>query len=126
MEPWGEDGRDLYMTVTMPSIEVGTVGGGTVLAAQGACLEMLGVRGSHPTAPGENARQLSRIICATVLAGELSLMSALAAGHLVKSHLRHNRSTANFGAMPGAAATPNMMSSRALDSFFHTSDALQM
>jgi hydroxymethylglutaryl-CoA reductase (NADPH) len=34
MEPWGVDGRDLYMTVTMPSIEVGTVGGGTVLAAQ--------------------------------------------------------------------------------------------
>ena len=34
MEPWGEDGRDLYMTCTMPSIEVGTVGGGTVLAAQ--------------------------------------------------------------------------------------------
>lgn len=97
MEAWGVDGRDLYMTVTMPSIEVGTVGGGTVLAAQGACLDMLGVKGSHPTSPGENARQLARIICAAVLAGELSLMSALAAGHLVKSHLRHNRSTINMG-----------------------------
>lgn len=96
MEPWGETGRDLYMTVTMPSIEVGTVGGGTILGAQSACLEMLGVKGSHPSNPGENAQQLARIICAAVLAGELSLMSALAAGHLVKSHLRHNRSTANF------------------------------
>ena len=31
----------------------------------------------------------------SVLAGELSLMSALAAGHLVRSHLKHNRSTAS-------------------------------
>merc|ERR1719312_1935385 len=83
--------------------EVGTVGGGTVLAAQSACLEMLGVKGSHPTQPGDNARQLAKIVCATVLAGELSLMSALAAGHLVKSHLRHNRSTAQFGASTSAA-----------------------
>jgi hydroxymethylglutaryl-CoA reductase (NADPH) len=106
MEPWGMDGRDLYITVTMPSIEVGTVGGGTVLAAQGACLEMLGVKGSHPTSPGENARQLARIICATVLAGELSLMSALAAGHLVKSHLRHNRSTVNMGELNCLISSP--------------------
>jgi hydroxymethylglutaryl-CoA reductase (NADPH) len=124
MEPWGEDGRDLYMTCTMPSIEVGTVGGGTVLAAQGACLEMLGVKGSHPTSPGDNARQLARLICATVLAGELSLMSALAAGHLVKSHLRHNRSTANFNCM--ATSSTSNLSSRAIDSYFHGADALQM
>jgi len=45
---------------------------------------------------GDHARQLARIICATVLAGELSLLSALATGHLVKSHLRHNRSTTNL------------------------------
>jgi hydroxymethylglutaryl-CoA reductase len=45
MEPWGEDGRDLYVSCTMPSIEIGTVGGGTVLSPQAACLEMLGVRG---------------------------------------------------------------------------------
>eukprot|EP00088_Acartia_fossae_P025816 TRINITY_DN2659_c0_g1_i1.p1 TRINITY_DN2659_c0_g1~~TRINITY_DN2659_c0_g1_i1.p1 ORF type:complete len:806 (+),score=231.58 TRINITY_DN2659_c0_g1_i1:171-2420(+) len=94
MEPWGRDGEDLYITCTMPSIEVGTVGGGTVLPAQSACLEMLGVKGPHPTNPGENASQLARIVCGAVLAGELSLMSALAAGHLVRSHLRHNRSSA--------------------------------
>jgi len=45
MEPWGEDGTDLYVSCTMPSIEIGTVGGGTVLPPQAACLEMLGVRG---------------------------------------------------------------------------------
>merc|ERR1719486_40151 len=97
MEPWGEKGEDLYITCSMPSIEVGTVGGGTILPAQSACLEMLGVKGPHPSLPGENASQLARIVCGTVLAGELSLMSALAAGHLVRSHLKHNRSTANLG-----------------------------
>ncbi|KAI9885582.1 MAG: hypothetical protein M1823_002641 [Watsoniomyces obsoletus] len=84
---------DLQINVSMPSIEVGTVGGGTVLEPQGAALDMLGVRGPHGTKPGDNARQLARIIAAGVLAGELSLCSALAAGHLVKSHMAHNRST---------------------------------
>lgn len=105
----------------MPSIELGTVGGGTNLAPQQACLQvcalcisafrpahaptniegvpvclcvclqMLGVQGASQDCPGENARQLARVVCATVLAGELSLMAALAAGHLVKSHMTHNR-----------------------------------
>ena len=52
---------------------------------------MLGVQGPNKEAPGENAAQLARVVCGAVLAGELSLMSALAAGHLVKSHLTHNR-----------------------------------
>jgi hydroxymethylglutaryl-CoA reductase (NADPH) len=76
----------------MPSIEVGTLGGGTILEPQSAMLDMLGVRGSHPTNPGDNARKLARIVAAAVLAGELSLCSALAAGHLVRSHMAHNRS----------------------------------
>lgn len=90
MEPYG-DGDDLYISCTMPSLEVGTVGGGTILPGQAACLEMLGVRGSNPEEPGENANKLARVVCGTVLAGELSLMSALAAGDLVKSHLKYNR-----------------------------------
>ena len=76
----------------MPCIEVGTIGGGTILEAQSSMLDLLGVRGSHPTTPGENARRLARIIGAAVLAGELSLCSALAAGHLVRAHMAHNRS----------------------------------
>nr|CAD7438407.1 unnamed protein product [Timema bartmani] len=99
MEPWGETGEDLYISVTMPSIEIGTIGGGTVLPPQGACLEMLGVKGPNIEYPGENANTLARIVCATVLAGELSLMSALTAGHLVKSHLRHNRSSTAVSGM---------------------------
>lgn len=76
----------------MPSIEVGTVGGGTVLAPQASVLEMLGIHGAHATSPGHNARKLARLIVAAVMAGELSLMSALAAGHLIKAHMAHNRS----------------------------------
>lgn len=85
-------GGDLQITVTMPSLEVGTLGGGTILEPQNACLDMLGVKGAHPTKPGDNAQKLARIIAASVLAGELSLMGALAAGHLVASHMQHNRS----------------------------------
>ncbi|ODV69489.1 hypothetical protein HYPBUDRAFT_116506 [Hyphopichia burtonii NRRL Y-1933] len=93
---------DLQISVSMPSIEVGTIGGGTILEPQGAMLEMLGVRGPHPTNPGDNARQLARIVASIVLAAELSLGSALAAGHLVQSHMTHNRSKA-----PNASPAPN-------------------
>lgn len=85
---------DLHISVSMPSIEVGTIGGGTILEAQSSMLELLGVRGPHPTNPGENARQLARIVASIVLAAELSLCSALAAGHLVQSHMQHNRKPA--------------------------------
>ena len=92
---------NLQISVSMPSIEVGTIGGGTILEAQSSMLEMLGVRGAHQTTPGDNARRLARVIAAGVLAGELSLCSALAAGHLVKAHMAHNRST-----VPTRSTTP--------------------
>ncbi|XP_034728225.1 3-hydroxy-3-methylglutaryl-coenzyme A reductase-like [Etheostoma cragini] len=101
MEASGPTGEDLYITCTMPSIELGTVGGGTSLPPQQACLQMLGVQGASQDCPGENARQLARVVCATVLAGELSLMAALSAGHLVKSHMTHNRSKLNLQETPG-------------------------
>lgn len=85
---------DLQISVSMPCLEVGTIGGGTILEPQASMLEMLGIRGPHPTEPGANARALARIVASAVLAGELSLCSALAAGHLVKSHMAHNRSKA--------------------------------
>ncbi|KAF4632563.1 hypothetical protein G7Y89_g5556 [Cudoniella acicularis] len=100
---------NLQISVSMPSIEVGTLGGGTILEPQAAMLDLLGVRGSHPTNPGENARKLARIIAAGVLAGELSLCSALAAGHLVASHMAHNRSapaTRSNTPAPSGSITP--------------------
>nr|XP_039254492.1 3-hydroxy-3-methylglutaryl-coenzyme A reductase 2-like [Styela clava] len=83
----------LLMTCTMPCIEVATCGGGTALDAQRACLNLLGVGGSssQTSKAGHNARKLAQIVCATVLASELSLLSALSAGHLVQSHMKHNR-----------------------------------
>lgn len=84
---------NLQISVTMPSLEVGTIGGGTILEPQAAMLDMLGVKGPHAESPGQNAQQLARIVASGVLAGELSLCAALAAGHLVKSHMAHNRKT---------------------------------
>ncbi|XP_045813682.1 3-hydroxy-3-methylglutaryl-coenzyme A reductase 1-like [Trifolium pratense] len=87
------DGKDLHISVTMPCIEVGTVGGGTQLASQSACLNLLGVKGASKESPGANSRTLATIVAGSVLAGELSLMSAIAAGQLVKSHMKYNRSS---------------------------------
>ncbi|KAK2178713.1 hypothetical protein NP493_532g01007 [Ridgeia piscesae] len=108
MEATGTNNEDLYVSCTMPSIEVGTIGGGTVLPPQAACLEMLGVRGAHKECPGENACKLARVVCATVVASELSLMSALAAGHLVRSHLKHNRSVLNMNPNATPALPPSL------------------
>lgn len=73
--------------------QVGTVGGGTQLASQSACLNLLGVKGDNKDKPGSNSRVLASIVAGSVLAGELSLMSAIAAGQLVKSHMKYNRSS---------------------------------
>lgn len=112
---------NLQISVSMPSIEVGTIGGGTVLEPQSACLDLLGVRGAHPTHPGNNARQLARIVAASVLAGELSLCSALAAGHLVRAHMAHNRS-----AVPTRAPTPISAAVSAATSKGQTIEGLSM
>mmetsp|Transcript_20110 Transcript_20110/g.43661 ORF Transcript_20110/g.43661 Transcript_20110/m.43661 type:complete len:622 (+) Transcript_20110:212-2077(+) len=85
---------DLWISCTMPSIEVGTVGGGTGLPAQSACLKAVGVKGGGEN-PGDNARQLAHVVAAAVLAGELSLMAALASNSLVAAHMTHNRKPAS-------------------------------
>lgn len=81
---------DLYISVTLPSLEVGTVGGGTHLPTQREALRILGCEGSGDP-PGTNSRKLAEIIAATSLAGELSLLSALAAGHLARAHEKLGR-----------------------------------
>lgn len=120
MEQWGEDGQDLHITVTMPSLEVGTVGGGTSLQPQAASLNMLNVKGANVDNPGENACQFAKILASTVLAGELSLMSALAAGHLVKSHMVHNRAKVP-ATQPNSASLPSIPSSENISSTKTTS-----
>lgn len=88
----------LKICCSMPSLEVGTVGGGTHLGPQQAALNMLGIAGPTPsTLPsGENARTLARIICATVLAAELSLMASLIQGTLTQAHITLNRRASNL------------------------------
>ncbi|MGZ4902253.1 MAG: hydroxymethylglutaryl-CoA reductase (NADPH) [Halobacteriota archaeon] len=78
-------GDELHASVTMSSLPVGTVGGGTGVKTQRECLSMLGVAGGG-SPPGTNAKKLAEIVCAAVLAGELSLIAALATRDLAKAH----------------------------------------
>ena len=71
---------DYYYSVTIPSLIVATYGGGTGLATQRECLELLGCHG-----PG-NVRKFAEIVAATVLCGELSLGSAIVAEEWVAAH----------------------------------------
>ena len=88
---WAEmRNNDLYISVTLPSLEVGTVGGGTHLPTQREALEILGVFGGGDP-PGVNAKKFAEIVASAVLAGELNLLAALAAGHLAEAHLRLGR-----------------------------------
>lgn len=81
---------DLYASVTLPSLEVGTVGGGTWLPTQREALSLLGVHGpGNP--PGINAVKFAEIIASTVLAGEVNLIAAIASGELARAHERLGR-----------------------------------
>jgi len=69
-----------YLSITIPSLIVATYGGGTGLPTQQECLKMLGCSGAG------KVNKLAEIIGATVMAGEISLMSAVLAGDWVTSH----------------------------------------
>jgi hydroxymethylglutaryl-CoA reductase (NADPH) len=74
------DDKDLYITITLPSLMIGTIGGGTELPTQKECLNLIGCSGSG------KARKFAEICGATVLAGELSIAAALASGNFSKAH----------------------------------------
>ncbi len=71
---------DFYASITLPSLIIATYGGGTGLATQRECLEMMGCYGAG------GVYKLAEIIAATVLAGELSLGSAVVAEEWVQAH----------------------------------------
>jgi hydroxymethylglutaryl-CoA reductase (NADPH) len=71
---------DLYFSVTLPDVPIATFGGGTRVETAKECLEIMGVYG------GGKVGKFAEIVAGTVLAGELSLMGALAAGHLARAH----------------------------------------
>ena len=76
---------NLYISVRMPAVELGTVGGGTSLPCQSEALEIMGCKGAG------KARKLAEILSVTVLAGELSTLAAQAAGQLGKAHAELGR-----------------------------------
>jgi hydroxymethylglutaryl-CoA reductase (NADPH) len=75
----------LYLAITLPSLIVATYGGGTGLPTQAECLAMLDCVG-----PGK-VNKFAEIVAGTVLAGELSLASAISALDWVSSHERYGR-----------------------------------
>jgi hydroxymethylglutaryl-CoA reductase (NADPH) len=79
-----EDGS-LYATVTLPNLVVGTVGGGTSLPSQAACLDIMGLRGSGQVGA------LAEIAAALALAGELSIIGALSANEFGRAHQKRAR-----------------------------------
>jgi hydroxymethylglutaryl-CoA reductase (NADPH) len=76
---------DLYASVTLPNLIVGTVGGGTGLPTQKECLELMDCYGAG------KARKFAEICGALVLAGELSIAAALSAGHFSSAHKKFGR-----------------------------------
>ncbi|MCJ8311539.1 MAG: phosphotransferase [Saccharospirillaceae bacterium] len=81
----------IYCTLMMPSLIIGTVGGGTALPAQQQCLKMMGCTGVN------SAYRFAEIICAFALALDLSTASAIASGQFAASHEKLGRNKPNTG-----------------------------
>jgi hydroxymethylglutaryl-CoA reductase (NADPH) len=77
--------RDLYLSITIPSLIVASHGGGTGLATQRECLEMMDCYGAG------KVRKLAEIVAGTVLAGELSLAAAISSTEWVSAHEQYGR-----------------------------------
>ncbi|HEU4390359.1 MAG TPA: hydroxymethylglutaryl-CoA reductase [Blastocatellia bacterium] len=76
---------DLYASVTLPSLTVATIGGGTALGTARECLQILGCEGE------DKALKLAEIVAAALLAGELSMGAAIASGEFVEAHESYGR-----------------------------------
>jgi hydroxymethylglutaryl-CoA reductase (NADPH) len=75
----------LYASVSLASLELGTVGGGTGLPTQAEALDVLGLGGGGDP-PGSNADALAEVVAVGALAGELSLIAAFCSRHLATAH----------------------------------------
>ena len=80
--------EDLYFSIYIPALMVGTVGGGTALATQKEALSIMGIAGGND---GKNSQKLAEIIGGGVLCGELSLLASLAEGSLASAHKKLGR-----------------------------------
>jgi len=79
------DQGDLYVSVSLPNLVVGTVGGGTHLPTQRESLEIMGCYGK------DKSRKFAEICTATVLAGEISIVGAIAGGYFTDAHKKYGR-----------------------------------
>ena len=73
-------GDGLFLSVTLPNILVGSVGGGTGLPSQNAALRMMGLAGAG------KASALAEVAAVLCLCGELSIIGAISAGHFASAH----------------------------------------
>lgn len=71
---------DLYFSVNMPDLPIATIGGGTRLETANEGLQIIDCAGSG------KVNKFAEIVISTVMAGELSLIAAISAGHLAKAH----------------------------------------
>lgn len=85
------EGGDFFASVTLPSLTVATVGGGTGLGTSRECLQMLGCLGTG------KAAKLAEIVAASLLAGELSIGAAIASGEFVAAHEQYGRNRPTEG-----------------------------
>ena len=77
--------KDLYISITIPSLIVATYGGGTGLATQKECLGLLDCIGKG------KVKKFAEIVGGTILAGELSLAAAISSSDWVSSHEAYGR-----------------------------------
>lgn len=73
-------GKDLYVSLQIPSLVIGTVGGGVSLPTQRECLQIIGCYGQG------KAHKFAEVVAATIIAGEISLAASIVAGDFVKAH----------------------------------------
>lgn len=78
-------GKDLYVSLHMPSLVIGTVGGGVSLPTQKECLQIIGCYGEG------KALKFAEIAAATIMAGEISLAASIVAGDFVHAHEKFGR-----------------------------------
>ena len=75
----------------MPQLEVGIIGGGTHLSPQKELLDFMNLDTNSEYQNGDKSKKLSEIIASSVLAGEISLLSAMCSSDLVNAHMKLNR-----------------------------------
>lgn len=88
IEPRGPEA--VYVSVYMPDVPLGALGGGTQLATQREALSLMGIE-PEPERPGHAVKRLAEIVGGVVLAGELSLMAAFTSQDLARAHERLGR-----------------------------------